>query len=604
MSWNPIAFFYKNKPDNHGSVYRFFFLVLAISCFGAACSGSKPIARKVVQTPQVQQVEETTTTQAGSDEAFMEAVKEKIMGNTSRSFYFFQNYAKYNPSNATVHYELARIWLERNQVPNALKEIKLAYRIDSTNKWIHSLYADLLAYDGQYIQAANEFSRLARKEWRNPEDYLVREAMLYQKAEKYDAAIRVLDTLSRYIGEDDEVLLLQKHQLYLQQNDVEGAAGEIKKLMAFYPSTLQYPLMLGNLYLNNNEREKAAHIFKALDAENPQNLEVQYGLMQYYIGIKDTVNLNHVIMRTLSNKQMEMADRIDLLVPFLQKGNANSEERAFGKKLAYMLAHEEPPHPAALMLYGDLLTVERQSDSALMYYKQVTEMDTTIYVAWQQILLNFAAGMKMDSVAHYSEKAILYFPKEPTAYYFAGIAFNQLMQPEKAVPVLRQAATLQKDDNLPLKSEILSTLGDAYNAMREFEAADSSYEAALKLMPDNATALNNYSYYLSLRGERLEEAANMSRRSLKVRPDEPTFLDTYGWILFKQSKFKEAKTTIEKAITLSGNDVDGTLYEHLGDIEFKLGNKEAAVEAWKKAVEKGGVSEIISKKIRDKQWYE
>lgn len=599
-----LDFIIKYKPEGRIRAYRFFFLTMALSSLLMVSTTLQSVGKVAdTTTKRIPVTTQAVTAERDKDAVFMDGVREKMIGNTNTSFDYFQRYLKYNPHNATAHYELARIWLDRNHIPNALKEIRQAHKIDADNKWIHSLYADLLAYDGQYLLAANEFSQLAKKE-RSPEDYLIRQAMLYQKAEKYQEAINVLDTLSLFIGQDDEVLLLQKQQMYLQNNDVAGAALQIKKLIDYYPATLQYPLMLADLYLNNNQEEKAAVLFEQLDKEYPERLEVQYGLMQYYLKINDTARLNHMVVRTLTNKQINMTDRIDLLIPFIQKNNTNASERTFGKQLAYMLASEEPPQAPALMLYGDLLTVERLSDSALIYYKRVTEIDTTNFLAWQQILLNYAASLQMDSVAWYGKKAIERFPGEPVAYYFTGIAHSQLQEHEAAISNLHKALELQADDNEPLKSEMYSTMGDAYNAINNHIASDSCYEAALKLMPDNTTALNNYSYYLSLRGERLEAAAAMSLRSLRLRPDEPTFLDTYGWILFQQRKYKEAKVQIVKAIKLSGAGTDGTLFEHLGDIEFKLGNRDAALAAWEKAVKLGGVSSVITKKIKDKQWYE
>ena len=108
--------------------------------------------------------------------------------------------------------------------------------------------------------------------------------------------------------------------------------------------------------------------------------------------------------------------------------------------------------------------------------------------------------------------------------------------------------------------------------------------------------LYNYSYYLSLRNKRLEDAEKMSKRSLELRPEEPTFLDTYGWILYKSGDYKKAKEYIQKAIDANNEGADGTLWEHLGDIYYKLNNKEKAVEYWKKAKEKGTENEQIDKK--------
>ena len=143
-------------------------------------------------------------------------------------------------------------------------------------------------------------------------------------------------------------------------------------------------------------------------------------------------------------------------------------------------------------------------------------------------------------------------------------------------------------------------LGDAFNSLKNYKKADDSFDAALKIRED-ATTLNNYAYYLSVRNERLSDALKMSGRSLKLRPDTKTFLDTYGWILFKQGKYGKAKEYVEKAIEGEG---DADVFEHLGDIHFKLNNASKALEYWQKAKKIGIGSGKLDKKIQDGKLYE
>ena len=128
-------------------------------------------------------------------------------------------------------------------------------------------------------------------------------------------------------------------------------------------------------------------------------------------------------------------------------------------------------------------------------------------------------------------------------------------------------------------------------------------EKALKILPDDATTLNNYAYYLSLRKNKLDKAEKMSKKSLQLQPDSKSFLDTYGWILYQQGKYTEAKDYIEKAIKAGGQE-DGTLYEHLGDIYYKLNEVDKAKENWKKAKEKGEDSPLLNKKMNEGKLYE
>ena len=107
---------------------------------------------------------------------------------------------------------------------------------------------------------------------------------------------------------------------------------------------------------------------------------------------------------------------------------------------------------------------------------------------------------------------------------------------------------------------------------------------------------------IALRQDHLEKAEQMAEKAVKNNPDNNTFLDTYAWVLFMREKYKEAKKVMEKAIN-SGN-VSAIHYEHYGDILYKLGNVDLAVEQWQKAKGLNPNRELIDKKIADRKLYE
>jgi len=126
----------------------------------------------------------------------------------------------------------------------------------------------------------------------------------------------------------------------------------------------------------------------------------------------------------------------------------------------------------------------------------------------------------------------------------------------------------------------------------------------LKIDSADSYVLNNYSYYLSLRNEKLDKAEEMSRRSNQISPANASFEDTFAWILYKEGKYDEAVKWIHKAMS-NGADKNPTILEHMGDIQYKLGNPDQALEYWQKAKEAGSdVSDLLEKKIRDKKLYE
>ncbi len=578
------------------------FLILTAVVIFAACTSGKKVVESAAPLPgrDAYVLQAASVRKDTADNVFMDAVKAKILGDKEEAFRKYSLYAAVNPGNATAHYELSRLWVERNNMPRALGEIRMALQHDSLNKWMLKQYADLLSFDEQYVAAATIYGKIASRE-RAPEEFLSWEAMLYQKAGRYKDALVVLDKLAQFAGADDETVILQRQQLYLSMNNVEAAAGEVRKLMAYYPREFRYALLLAEVYDNNNMDAKAAEAYRKAEALFPAEAQVQFAMVQYYMKNKDYDKVRHYMERAVLNRSVDIEDRIGLLQ--LQYRSADSVSRSMAFDLSHKLVEQEPSQVEAVSLYGDLLIAEAKPAEALEQYKKVLRIDSSKFAYWQQVLYYCSVQGQNDTLVAYSERAARLFPEEPMIYYLGGIGYMQLKKNDKAIDFLSRAVRYQTNGSSNILSEMLVSLGDAYNTANRYSASDSCYKAALTLQPNNVTALNNYSYHLSLRGENLEEAERMSAKSLKLRPDEATFMDTYGWVLYRQGKYKEAKTYILKAIE-SGAEADPALWEHLGDIEYKLGNKEEAVEHWKKAESKGEASDSLKQKINEKKLHD
>ena len=138
--------------------------------------------------------------------------------------------------------------------------------------------------------------------------------------------------------------------------------------------------------------------------------------------------------------------------------------------------------------------------------------------------------------------------------------------------------------------------------MEEYDKSSKAYEAVLQGDPTNDYVLNNYSYFLALRQERLDYAQQLSTRLLELDPNNANYLDTHGWVLFESGEYKQARKYIEKAIEAGAKS--GEVVEHYGDVLFKLGEVDEAVKQWQKAKGMDDTSEILDKKIADRTWYE
>lgn len=594
--------FSKYKPDGLLQPIRFFIFALLVTAM-CSCSANKKISETALASngKEVIPIPDSIPKRYRQDALFMDAVSANMQNDKDKAFRIFTEFAKVSPNNATVHYELSRLWLERNNFDFSIKESKRAVELDSTNKWMQMQYADLLAYNGSFKEAADIYRKIALQE-RTPEEYLFKQAILLQKAKKYDDALKVYDHLALFLGENDENLLLQRQQLMLSKNDVEGAAGETRKLIKFYPKEPQYVILLASIYENNNVPEKAEEAYKDLEKKFPDDSDAQNAVLRYYLRSKDLKNVMKSLELIVLNKKFSATDRINLLLPFIQNINIDSSVKQRTLTLVREFAEQQPPQKEAIMLWADVSVANGNLDTALYAYKKVIDLDSSFFNPWQQIMYIYSIKALPDSVIEYSKIATKYFPDNYMPFYLEGLSYAQKKQNELAIVSLNEAKQkIPKEDKGAL-ADLLVSLGDVYNTVGNFKQSDSCYEVVLHLQPNNVTALNNFSYYLSLRNEKLDIAEKMSAKSLQLRPNEASFLDTYGWILYRQGKYQEAKGYIQQAIDYTGtNGDDASLWEHLGDVEYKLGNKTKALEHWEKSMSKGVHSEELQQKIKEQK---
>ena len=125
------------------------------------------------------------------------------------------------------------------------------------------------------------------------------------------------------------------------------------------------------------------------------------------------------------------------------------------------------------------------------------------------------------------------------------------------------------------KVSALSTIGDLYHEMGDEKSCFEVYDRVLKMDPDYAPVLNNYAYFLCLKGKKLQKALKMSAKTIEAEPDNPTYLDTYGWILFLVGKPAEAKPVFKRALIYGGNQSSEVL-AHYARVLEALGETDLA----------------------------
>ena len=573
---------------------KFFSAILSTALFLLALTGLN-----TTLNAQIIESEMVITAKDSTNSLFLDGMQDIMLEKNEEAFLKFTKVVQAQPKHATAHYQLSRLWMAKGNLAKAIEEIKLAEKYDPDNKWILDFYANLMASAEDYTKAAALYSRLAKAE-NDPEDYLYKEAVSYRMAGKFKESIAVLDIIQSNSGQFDADLEVQRAQTFFQFKQYDSAIAIGKRLVAFDPKQSAYALFLIGTYFKMDNEQLGFQELKKADKKFPENSSVQSLLYLYYEKNSNVIGRTYLNEILLERKQ-PMDTKLATLLALANLSISEAKlEKIYGEYLP-ILAAQDSANQDAYLFYGIYLQSMKKPDSALVQYKRVIDVDSGNNEAWQRIMSLYTKKETADSLIVYSNKGIALFPENPIYNYYKGLAYVFKEEPKNAVATLEDGLSKTEPKDSIFVVTFHSMLGDTYQQTKEFDKADSSYKIAFQYDSTDVGLLNNYSYYLSVQNKRLEEAERMSAYTIKMQPQQASFLDTYGWILYQQGKYKEAKKYIKRAIKYNEEEGSGVMLEHLGDIEYKLGNNKAALKYWMQAQEKGVDTPELLEKINTKK---
>jgi tetratricopeptide (TPR) repeat protein len=577
-------------------------LIFLVSCkTGQQAVASSAVPDKKADRKKAQQaLMLSKEDQAKVTRLFFDAEKAKVVEDWDAATKSYTDVLTIQPDNADAHFQLANIYLRLKKGDQAETEGFTAVRLDPGNKWYLEVLATVYMSENKVKEATETFKILVDKFPGNP-DYYFNLAMMYTRTNQFENAIKIYDLFEKNFGIDESVIDAKK-ELYLHLNRFNDAVNEVHKLVDAYPGETEYLLAEGDLYRANKMKDKAIEVYKKVLAIEPDNAQALLGLSELGLLSGNPQESQEDLKKIFANPKVDIDTKIKILYPYLRFWDIKKDHKQDAFELAEILTTTNPGEAKSWAVKGDLYYLDNQNDKALESYLQSLKLNQDVITVWQQVMIIYNIQKDWDKLADICKKAIEVFPNEALIYLFKGGAEMQKKEYDKAVKSFAKGEKMSADKDKQ-RAEFLSNLGDAYHSLNKNAESDSAYDHALKLDPENATVLNNYSYYLSKRKANLEKAKEMSAYSNKLQPDYPSFLDTYAWILFQLNDFEGAKDWQDKALK-AGGDKSGTILEHYGDILFKLGKKEDALDYWKKAKEVGTDSGTIDRKITEQKYIE
>ena len=530
----------------------------------------------------------------------IKATTEKVLGNYEEAEKLFLECLKLDLKSAVTHFELSGIYLFKRAKEKAIEHAEKAVTYNPTNGWYKTNLAVIYQESKLYEKAEVLYKELITLFPKRSEyHFTLAEAYLYQG--KIKEALEVYDAIEKILGPSTD-LIVHKHKLYLRLGESEKAITEIQKLIEQNPANIHFYGLLADLYENEGNDAKALEIYNKIVKIDPSNGTVHLSLYEYYRYHGNQDKALSELTLAFENSTVDIDTKMQIMLQFFTNSERNEKVKTQAYGLANILVDVHPNEAKSFSMYGDFLSRDGKLKEALKMFKQAAVLNRGKFPIWSQIVFLESDLKEFELLEKDTQSALEVFPTHPTFYFFNGIANIQLKNYDKAIESLL-AGKEMVFDNTQLQAEFYQYLGDAYHAKKEYVKSDESYDRSLEFNRYNPYVLNNYSYYLSLRKEKLALAETMAKEANNQVPDRPNFIDTYAWVLFLKGNHEEAETLLKKAISLSATP-NGTILEHFGDVLFKLNKIEEAIISWQKAKEAGGASQLIDEKILKKYYIE
>lgn len=418
--------------------------------------------------------------------------------------------------------------------------------------------------------------------------------MVLHNAKRSEEALAIYDSTRERFGVSDTLDII-KGEILVDLERNEEAEQLLLPWAAKGSKIRQVYSTLGYLYLDKKKVKPAIQILERGLANTGENI-LYFDLADAYAASKKDRQAFDCLAKAFDASDVDFPEKYRVMITALSGKTSLSLDQV--QALANLLVLRHPRVADSHVAKGEVLWRRGNLQEARSLFLTAVSMNRGHVDAWRMLMnVELALNQVDDAIAHGFE-ALESNRNNPMLLYFTGLAYMVKDDTDNARKMLETALDNSGDENTYVQSLIYAGLGDLYHKLKMSDVSDVAYEEAIKLDSTNATAMNNYAYYLSERNEKLDLAEKLSRSSNELDPTSSTFQDTYAWVLFKQGKYSEALKWIEKAMV--GGQPSAVLYEHYGDILYKNGNSKEAVKQWEKALSSNTEAGIDMDKLKSK----
>jgi tetratricopeptide (TPR) repeat protein len=533
---------------------------------------------------------------------YFEAQNHCLKGDLDLAYTGFLSCLELEPEETALRFDLAKIDLQRERFEAALVHLDAACSSDKENRWYRE-YRAKAALPLLLFESALEDLMFVQNQRPGDLEWTLEWSLILADEGAPQQALLLCDHYESLAPGDPDVLLQKLYFLELLE-DYEEIYASLETAVLNHPDVPEFKMQWAQMLQATGQSEQAMQVLKTLANEDPTNGLVQLELAQLYTQFDDIEQAQNALRNAFASEEVYPEEKQEILVQYLQiigLAEANpdialdNEILSALKELIDIALRMHPDHAPILMVAADFEQSAGNEARAQKHLLKAVSANPGNRLAWSNLIALDANLGQIETMAEHAIDAMERFPLDVEFALMTGMAHLDLKDYNTSVDALERSLGLLVDDPA-LEARVAAMLGDALHALGQDDRAANAYEQSLDREPDNPMVLNNHAYYLALSGENLERALECSTRALELNPSSANLMDTHAWVLFKLERYPEAMDYITQAL-INAEKLGPAFLEHDGDIRSAMGDKEGAINSWKKALELGGDEESIVPKI-------
>lgn len=536
------------------------------------CAGGREAARSGAEDSTGASVSDYLHQKA--TQSFINGSLYEMKGDNAQAILEYQDALSYEKSSA-IYYALSRNYSRLGKNSQAIENAKEAVRLDPNNLDYRGALAAAYISAYETDTAAQEYEEIVNRDSTNLNAWY-NLARLYQ-ARKPLRALELYEQITARFGPEWEVLL-QTAELANKLRQFDKAASALGEMTEIDPGNQALLRTLAQTYVRAEKYDRALAVISEIRESNPSDMDLVAEEGEIHLLRKEYKEASENFQTILRQDTVSVETKLHVGELYFAQLDKDSTLAPTARSIFEQIREKYPKDWHAYWFLGAIGTVTHDDSLTVRNFRKVTELAGWNADAWVYLSSVFLDKNNFAEVSHILESALKVVPDDFRVNFLLGVAYSRLGRNEDAIRPLERARQLNGKD-----VDAISQLAIVYEALKRYDETDSLYEEALRIDPANHLVLNNYAYSLAERGVQLERARDMAAKAVAAKPDNASYLDTIGWIYFRLGEYKEAAGYVKKAI--EKGEVSAVVYEHLGDILYKMNDKKGALEQWNIALQ-------------------